>query len=141
MKSNRQRKKELLEKKGQRRFRKRVKEGGLANGVAMPRHSIAADLSKQTPCHNSYSPRKFYTDCEFKCEDCGSAEVWTAIQKKKYYETFEGSIYGEAIRCRRCRIKRREQKSAQPVRSEQGQIDKVTGVNKMLVGARRSFDN
>ncbi|MFI4875628.1 MAG: zinc-ribbon domain containing protein [Blastopirellula sp. JB062] len=41
------------------------------------------------------------------CVDCGTEEVWTAMQQKWWYEVMKGAIHSRAIRCRACRRKRR----------------------------------
>ncbi|MCF6318869.1 MAG: zinc-ribbon domain-containing protein [Proteobacteria bacterium] len=47
---------------------------------------------------------EYYTDMPFKCRDCGSKEVWTAVQQKYYFEELKGKhLEALAIRCRKCR--------------------------------------
>src|SRR5262245_57334809 len=75
--------------------------------AGIPSDAIPADLSQQAP-NNSYGPPLYYRDYEFTCADCGSRQVWTAEQKKWWYEVAKGSIYSGAKRCRACRAARRE---------------------------------
>jgi len=94
-------------------------EGRLANGEGLPEGAIAADLSQQAP-NNSYSGLLYYVDQPFTCVDCRAEEVWTATQQKWYYEVAKGSIYGRAIRCRKCR---------QRVNSQREHIKRRSGTN------------
>jgi hypothetical protein len=76
-------------------------------GPGIPDEAIPADPSQQAP-NNSYSPPTFYRDHEFSCADCGKREVWTAEQQKWWYEVAKGPIFSGAIRCRECRVARRQ---------------------------------
>ena len=55
----------------------------------------------------------FYMDKPFRCEDCGSDEVWTAKQQKWWYEIAKGRLESIAIRCFTCRKARRDKREAQ----------------------------
>jgi hypothetical protein len=79
----------------------------------IPPGAIAADLAQQA-LNNSYDPPQFYIDQPFDCVDCGKHEIWTAAQQKWYFEVAKGSIYGRAVRCRECRVKRRETNQPSP---------------------------
>lgn len=68
---------------------------------------------------NSYSSApEYYYNIEFECMDCGSAEVWTALQQKWWYEEAGGYFFSTAVRCRACRAK--EQKRKQKARIQAG---------------------
>jgi len=57
---------------------------------------------------NTYgSLPEFYQDYPFVCRDCGSREVWTAEQQQWWYEVAKAHIDSFAVRCRKCRQKRR----------------------------------
>ncbi|MET1078582.1 MAG: zinc-ribbon domain-containing protein [Pseudomonas sp.] len=63
--------------------------------------------------YNSYGQplfvaRGWYQDQPFCCRDCGRDEIWTAAQQQWWYETVQGSVYASAIRCRPCRLERRQ---------------------------------
>ena len=123
MASNKQKRKQLDAKRVARHkkaekvsMEKLAAEGRVAYGEVIPEGAVAADLSQQAP-NNTYSPRTYYVDQPFPCVDCGKGEVWTARQQKWYYEVAKGSIYGQAIRCRACRRKRREEAAAKRQRS------------------------
>jgi hypothetical protein len=85
------------------------RQGRVVGGVVIPQGAVPANIEQQAP-NNSYSPPLYYVDKPFRCVDCGKEEVWTAYQQKWYYEIAKGSIYGQAIRCRSCRQKRRREK-------------------------------
>jgi hypothetical protein len=84
------------------------RQGRVVGGVVIPQGAVPANVERQ-PANNSYSPPPYYLDKPFQCVDCGKEEVWTASQQKWYYEVAKGSIYGQAIRCRSCRQKRRRE--------------------------------
>ena len=77
---------------------------------------IEADLSKQAP-NNTYSPRLYYEDLEFKCRDCRKREVWTAEQQQWWYEVAKGPVQSTAIRCRACREARRASVKGTPMKT------------------------
>jgi Probable zinc-ribbon domain len=115
MKSNKQRRKEILERRQKRaeawqhlqardvRFRTAPEAPG----------RIAADHA-QLAHNNTYGLLpQFYEDRSFACRNCGSAEVWTAAQQKWWYEIAKGNIDSQAVLCLRCRKARREQAAQQ----------------------------
>ena len=55
--------------------------------------------------------RKYYLDYPFTCVGCQSAQVWTGLQQKWWFEVAGGAMEQIAIRCRDCRIKERTRKS------------------------------
>ena len=90
-----------------RREKRRIAEGGLPPGA------VAADVSKQVPVNTYGSPKTFYVDIPFTCQDCGRREVWTAKQQKWYYEVAKGSLRAVAVRCRKCRDRRKRERETQ----------------------------
>jgi hypothetical protein len=66
----------------------------------------------------------YYTDFPFTCRDCGKACVWKARDQKWWYEEMRGFIDTTAVRCRACRIKRRERKAEARRVSEEGMARK-----------------
>ncbi|MEM7577579.1 MAG: zinc-ribbon domain containing protein [Planctomycetota bacterium] len=56
---------------------------------------------------------EWYEDLEFRCVDCGATETWTAAQQKWWYEAVKAHIHSRAIRCSRCRKRRRDEREAQ----------------------------
>jgi len=107
--SNKQKRTKLDEQRATKHIKRLKREGRFANGVAMPKGAIAADLTKHPEKgKGGLSQPLFYTDQHFTCRDCGSEEVWTAKQQQWYYEVAKGTIYGRAVRCGPCRRKHRE---------------------------------
>jgi hypothetical protein len=92
------------------RLRKHAAAGRIVNGIIIPEGAIPANPTQQ-PTNNSYSPPLYYVDQVFTCVDCGVEQTWTASQQKWYYEVAKGSIYGRAVRCRKCRAAQRRMKS------------------------------
>ena len=90
-----------------RREKRRIANGGLPPGA------IAADTSQQVQIYTYGSPKTFYVDVAFRCQDCGVDEVWTAKQQKWFYEVAKGPLHATAVRCRDCRNKRKDQKELQ----------------------------
>ncbi|MDR3351702.1 MAG: zinc-ribbon domain-containing protein [Zoogloeaceae bacterium] len=68
--------------------------------------------------------RGYYEDEVFVCCDCGKECVWKAENQKWWYEEMRGFIYTTAVRCRACRIKRRERKAEARRVSEEGKRQK-----------------
>lgn len=112
MKSNKQRRAEILERR-----RERAAAAKLA--AAKPR----AEIAGTAPCnpallapYNSYGQpafveRGFYMDVAFKCKVCGKEEVWRATQQKWWYEVAKGNVETRAVRCNACRRAERERRA------------------------------
>ena len=83
-----------------RREKRRIANGGL------PPRAVAADTNQQVPISPYGSKKPFYVDLPFKCEDCGSEEVWTAEQQKWYYEEAKGTLYATSKRCLEMAVKK-----------------------------------
>lgn len=73
----------------------------------IPHDAIGADMTRQA-LYNSYGPKAWYRDEQFKCKDCGRNEVWTAESQRWWFEVAKGQINSRAIRCRACRKAWRE---------------------------------
>lgn len=110
MKSNKQRRQEIRQKRERRKAckaeRARCPEIRLA-----PPGSVPVNRSNLAP-YNSYGDptfvrRGWYEDQEFTCHDCGAKQTWTAAQQKWWYEEFQGQVFSTAIRCRTCRLNKR----------------------------------
>lgn len=69
----------------------------------IPHDAIGADQTKHAP-HGSYSPKFWYRNETFACQDCGKVEIWTAEEQRWWFEVAKGPIYSRAIRCRACRL-------------------------------------
>ena len=112
MKSNKQKRKEIKQK----RLKKAQKLSGAINACSkanIPACAIAADIEilKQYNPLTYYCYPHFYIDRSFKCKDCGSEEIWTAMQQKWWYEIAGGKLEQVAVRCRPCRKIERERKA------------------------------
>jgi hypothetical protein len=110
MKSNKQRRKEIKQRRLQ-----RAEKLAAIDRLAVPVHllsgMVAADHSALVH-NNTYGLLpSFYVDKPFVCRDCGSHEVWTAKQQKWWYEIAKGNIDSTAVRCRPCRKKSQAQKT------------------------------
>ncbi len=108
MKSNKQRRTEILAQRQARKAR-----AVPASRVPDPRKT--AVVSGTAPCnpdllapYNSYGQppfvaRGFYQDEAFACGTCGKQEVWRATQQKWWYEVAKGNVESRATLCNACR--------------------------------------
>jgi hypothetical protein len=117
MKSNKQRRREIMARRLERAARL-AKEyatrdvGALKAGRSVP-GMVLADLEVLARYNNTYGPLpRYYLDQAFTCRSCGTEEVWTAKQQKWWYEVIHGSINSSAVRCRACRQALRAQSVA-----------------------------
>jgi hypothetical protein len=98
MNSNKQKKKQIKEKRKQRIEQNRINflnNGGLSRLKA--NHANLEHINTY-----GFLPM-YYRSMEFTCRDCGSGEIWTAKQQKFYYEECKGHIDARAVRCNACR--------------------------------------
>jgi len=67
--------------------------------------AIRADTGAQdyTVC-----PRQWYIDAHFRCADCGSTFLWSAVEQKAWFETYRFYVDSQPTRCQQCRAKRRD---------------------------------
>lgn len=127
-----------------RSWKRLADDESLHDGEKFPPGAIPADQTQQVP-NNSYSPPpSFYVDLEFVCRDCGRKEIWTALQQKWYYEVAKGSLYATAVRCRKCRRKRSENKGQgdpNPIKSIRSLMKRVrSDIEPYLIKAGFQFD-
>ncbi|CAN7252734.1 zinc-ribbon domain containing protein [Polaromonas sp. LjRoot131] len=113
MKSNKQRRTEILEK---RKARAATSVKPVGNE---PRREVTSGTA---PCNpellapsNSYGTpafvqRGYYMDVLFKCQDCAKEEIWRAAQQKWWYEVAKGNVETRATRCNPCRRIERERR-------------------------------
>ncbi|HVZ39442.1 MAG TPA: zinc-ribbon domain containing protein [Candidatus Kapabacteria bacterium] len=120
MKSNRQRRKEIAEKRMEDRSRRdaELERRRAERRAILPEGAVAVNASLLARA-NSYTipdfvARGYYLDRPFTCKECGREEVWTATQQKWWYEVAKGDRLAVAVRCRPCR--RREQARAAAAR-------------------------
>ncbi|MBS1913899.1 MAG: zinc-ribbon domain containing protein [Bacteroidetes bacterium] len=120
MKSNRQRRKEITEKRrdsrdrhdAERNRRSAERRAMLPEGAVAVNEVLLARANSYTV--PDFVARGYYLDRPFTCRECGREEVWTATQQKWWYEVAKGDRLAVAVRCRPCR--RREQARAAAAR-------------------------
>jgi Probable zinc-ribbon domain len=112
MKSGRQRRAEILQRRQKRaRIAKRTTVAPWRDLDRVPPGALPADPARLAH-DGTYGPRpRFYVDWPFTCVDCGKEEVWSAADQKWWYEVACGKIASRANRCRDCRRKRRLRRS------------------------------
>jgi len=107
MKSNKQRRREILEKR-RKRAQRSTREATIEVDRFLaprfwPKRAVRANREKLRH-NNTYGLLPyFYLDRDFDCIDCGSKQRWTADQQKWWYEEAKGSIDSRAVRCFPCR--------------------------------------
>src|SRR5688500_16853067 len=99
VKSNKQRRAEILERREKRRSALR---GGEPR-KELPTGSAPCNPALLAP-YNSYGMPKFvergyYVDVLFACRDCFKQEIWRATQQKWWYEVAKGNVESTAARC------------------------------------------
>lgn len=110
MKSNKQRRQEIRQKRERRKAWKAERATQPESRLAPP-GSFPVNRSNLAP-YNSYGDplfvrRGWYEDEDFTCHDCGAEQTWTAAQQKWWYEDCKGQVFSTAIRCRTCRLNKR----------------------------------
>lgn len=92
------------------RIQRLVEAGIIKSADEIPDDAIPAGVEYIQRTRSSCSLHRrppYYRDIEFRCEDCGRHNVWTADDQRHWYEQSRGSPYGTAKRCSECRRKRR----------------------------------
>jgi len=120
MKSIRQKRKEIKERRAQRaELHLAVQKAGKANvheaelsGALRPncRVNVAASAPYNSYGNPEFVERGYYVDIPFACACCGAEQVWSATQQKWWYEVAKGEVYSTAKYCRSCRRKRKSGK-------------------------------
>lgn len=104
MKSNKQRRAEIK----QRRWARMERQRKAALLPAMPHAALAADTQLLALIHGpSFCHVGYYVDISYSCCDCGAACVWTAQDQKWWCEQLQGNLYAGASRCKDCRARHR----------------------------------
>lgn len=128
MKSGKQRKKELVVARAQRKARERLAKVE-AMRTQRPVESAPVNPELIAPFNSYGAPqwlqRGYYLDLPFTCRDCKAEEVWTATQQKWWYEVAKGYAYSGPTRCRACRRKVREARAENARRSAEGRERKL----------------
>lgn len=89
----------------QRRIRLLMDRQMIASAAEIPEDAIPVDPTCSTKAM-IWSAEVYYRDVEFRCSDCGKAEIWTAVSQQYYFEVMRSSPYKLAKRCYECRQKR-----------------------------------
>lgn len=140
-KSNKQRRAEIREKRRQRAasWQAQLEQActqeecrQIAERAARQGEGVAmADTRLLAAHNNSYFLPDYYIDMPFRCNDCGTHEVWTAKQQKWWYEVALGNINSTARYCAECRRKRRAQrmqsKLNNPIEQQQAALRALAG--------------
>lgn len=112
MKSGRQRREEIRQKRLERAKRLEERLRASPHGVAWPGAGVEEADQALLTRHNPFSTvPAFHADKVFTCRDCGEEQVWTAKQQKWWYEERLAPIDSTAVRCLPCRRARRTQRA------------------------------
>ena len=119
MKSGKQRRREIKTARQRRAAKAQQAQAEHLPLSFSPTEAIAVN-PKLLASYNSYGEplflaRGWYQDQPFRCVDCDKDEVWTAAQQQWWYEVVQGSVYAHAVRCRPCRLIRRQAGRAQAI--------------------------
>lgn len=113
MKSGKQRRTEIKEKRAERKLLRAASKQTQgekefpAGAIVVSEKLLAPNGSYDVP---DFVRRGYYEDQPFQCVGCGKAEVWTATQQRWWYEVAKGDVFTRAIRCRACRRIERKRK-------------------------------
>ncbi|MES2931876.1 MAG: zinc-ribbon domain containing protein [Pseudomonadota bacterium] len=102
MKSGKQRKQEIMDKR-RGRLSRAAKTGINATPYLLPRGAIFSNTTLLSETYPYSCLPLFYEDRAFNCRDCGIAQIWSAKQQRWWYEQARGHIDSVAVRCRHCR--------------------------------------
>ncbi len=115
MKSNKQRRAEILARRRKRAEKARAVSRVDPRDPVPPEEATALCNPKLLAPYNSYGvppfvERGYYVDAEFECATCGKQEIWRAAQQKWWYEVAKGNVESRAKLCRNCRRAERERR-------------------------------
>ena len=133
MKSNKQRRAEILAARTEKRKKharaRQTPHPAFGNFAAGTAGVAPVDPSALMPTNSygcpHYVQRGYYQDAAFVCKDCGARCVWTAQRQKWWYETAKGHPETIAVRCKPCRRAERARKAAARAVSEAGRERKL----------------
>lgn len=136
MKSNRQRRTEIMLKRKARRMTIQAKKVNELNESAKhwftmhPQECVPVNPANLRPNQSYGIPefvrRGFYVDMPFTCKHCGTPQIWTAQQQHRWYELAKGDVWAIAVLCRPCRIKERERKALARKAHSEGLLKKLS---------------
>jgi len=70
--------------------------------------AVKADHARLTHVNTYGALPDYYIDQPFVCRDCGGPQIWRAEDQKWYYEEAKRHTDARAVRCRACRVARRD---------------------------------
>ena len=73
----------------------------------LPKGAVRGDVRKQHYCSAYDTPRYFYVDESKTCVQCGDEFLFSGREQKYWYESLRFHYDSVAIRCPRCRRRRR----------------------------------
>ena len=76
----------------------------------IPEGALPGDVSKQKFCMQHHKPKFYYVDASFKCKACGKDTVFSASEKKYWFEELHFHFDSFPKECKECRIKLRNGK-------------------------------
>lgn len=131
MKSNKQRRAEIMAARQQRKCRQAARAARPHSALVHGAHKAPVDENMLAPTNSYGVPewqrRGYYLDTAFLCKDCGASCIWTAARQKWWYEVAKGPPETLAVRCKLCRAKERARKQAARAAGEAGRIIKTVG--------------
>jgi Probable zinc-ribbon domain len=77
----------------------------------LPKGAVRGDVTRQLSCGAFDVPRYYYVDEPRRCVQCSEQFVFSAHEQKHWYETLHFNFASVAIRCRKCRRRRRSDKA------------------------------
>ncbi len=101
-----------LQQDRRRRIDLLVSKGMIRDASNIPADAIPIDPTTSHKARVWHPDQFFYQDIEFKCDDCGQRETWTAESQQQYSEVKKATSYKEPKHCYQCRQRRLKQKIA-----------------------------
>lgn len=79
----------------------------------LPSGAVRGDVHKQDFCGWCHIPKYYYVDEQKQCIQCGEGFVFSAHEQKYWYETLKYNSLSTAIRCKKCRKQKRNDRALQ----------------------------
>ncbi len=77
----------------------------------IPPGAVEGNVSRQVYCPLCHTPRYYYLDQNRKCVQCNEPFTFSATEQKYWYESLQFNFYSVAVRCPKCRKRRRNEKA------------------------------
>jgi tetratricopeptide (TPR) repeat protein len=78
---------------------------------SLPPGAVRGNIRKQEFCRMCHKPRYFYVNVQKTCIQCGQDFIFSAKEQKYWYESLKFHFDSFAIRCPKCRRRRRSEKA------------------------------